>query len=375
MVSDFSSVVRQLRSAMSAVASSIDIGGPLLDNFEDLSLELFEVQFSHNSTYRAWCESLGRTPASVRHPNDIPSVPTSAFKEFDLSCLPVGSWTSVFHSSGTTLQKPSRHFHDANSLSVYEASLKPWFARHLLANSPAKGSELTLICLTPDAHAAPHSSLAYMMRSVAHEFFPERAAFVGRVDSGVWELDWEPLDSALHTAARLGQPICLVGTAFNFVHLLDHLDADQRSLTLPPGSRVMETGGYKGRSRVLAREALHEFISETLGVKRSMVVCEYGMSELSSQAYDGIAGSDSGANSVRRWFQFPPWCQARVVNPESGLEVDVDQTGVLQVLDLANVSSVACLRTEDIAIRRDWGFELMGRATQAEPRGCSLMTA
>ncbi len=375
MVSDFSSIVRQLRSAMSAVVSRTDTDGSLLENFENLALELFEAQFAHNVTYRAWCESLGRTPTSVRHLNHIPSVPTSAFKEFDLSCLPLDSRTTVFHSSGTTLQKRSRHFHDAISLTVYEASLRPWFARYLLPTHRDQASELRLISLTPDVQAAPHSSLAYMIKTVEQKFFPGRAVFAGRVESGNWELDWERLIPALDVAGRLAQPVCLAGTAFSFVHLLEHLDAEQRTLSLPPGSRVMETGGYKGRSRELARGELHPLICEKLGVMRSMVVCEYGMSELSSQAYDRIAGGDNGMDADRRCFHFPPWCFARVVNPESGLEVDVNQSGVLQILDLANVYSVACIRTEDIAIRRDLGFELVGRAMQAEPRGCSLMTA
>ena len=48
---------------------------------------------------------------------------------------------------------------------------------------------------------------------------------------------------------------------------------------------------------------------------------------------------------------------------------------VARVFDLANVFSVAAVQTEDLAIRRGGGFELIGRAQLAEPRGCSLMTA
>jgi len=43
------------------------------------------------------------------------------------------------------------------------------------------------------------------------------------------------------------------------------------------------------------------------------------------------------------------------------------------VCDLANVRSVMVIRTEDLAVRRGDGFELLGRAVLAEPRGCSLM--
>jgi hypothetical protein len=34
---------------------------------------------------------------------------------------------------------------------------------------------------------------------------------------------------------------------------------------------------------------------------------------------------------------------------------------------------VMAIQTEDLALRRGDGFELIGRAELAEPRGCSLM--
>ena len=48
---------------------------------------------------------------------------------------------------------------------------------------------------------------------------------------------------------------------------------------------------------------------------------------------------------------------------------------LIRIFDLANVFSVAAIQTEDLGVRRGDGFELIGRAQLAEPRGCSLMTA
>jgi hypothetical protein len=64
-----------------------------------------------------------------------------------------------------------------------------------------------------------------------------------------------------------------------------------------------------------------------------------------------------------------------VISPETGREVTDGETGLLQVFDLANVFSVQAIQTEDLAARRGVGFELIGRATAAEPRGCSLMNS
>jgi len=92
------------------------------------------------------------------------------------------------------------------------------------------------------------------------------------------------------------------------------------------------------------------------------------MSELSSQAYD-----TPSAARARGRFQFPPWVRVQVVSAETGDEVSDGQTGLIRVYDLANVYSVMAVQTEDVAVRRGSGFELVGRTTLAEPRGCSLM--
>jgi hypothetical protein len=156
------------------------------------------------------------------------------------------------------------------------------------------------------------------------------------------------------------------------VHLLDLMGERGLSFRLPAGSRVMETGGYKGRSRSLSKGELHQLITQRLGVPDSHIVCEYGMSELSSQAYDRAVGQEPAAP---RRFRFPPWARVRIVSPETGREVEEGETGIVQVYDLANVYSVMAIQTGDLGIRRGEGFELVGRAAQAEPRGCSLMTA
>jgi len=99
------------------------------------------------------------------------------------------------------------------------------------------------------------------------------------------------------------------------------------------------------------------------------------MSELSSQAYDTVVGQSSPAPHAPRRFRFSPWTRVQIVSPETGREVVEGETGLIRVFDLANVASVLAVQTEDLAIRRGDGFEFIGRATGAEPRGCSLMTA
>jgi len=196
--------------------------------------------------------------------------------------------------------------------------------------------------------------------------------FFGGVDTnGNWTICRNELEQALDGS----RPAALFGAAFHFVHLLDTPDAAALRINLPAGSRVLETGGYKGRSRSLTQEELHALIAKRLGVRRDHIVCEYGMSELSSQAYDTAIGLSRPTHHAPRRFRFPPWTRAQTISPETGREVADGEIGLIRVYDLANVASVLAVQTEDLAIRRGDGFEFVGRAAGAEPRGCSLTTA
>jgi hypothetical protein len=336
--------------------------------FNQLALDLFALQYQHNRAYQAICAGRRVAPGTVEHWTQIPAVPTSAFKELELSCIPASERTATFHSSGTTEQKPSRHFHRAESLAVYEASLWKSFARHVGAAGP-------MMFLTPGPKAAPHSSLIHMFETVRRKLALPETAFAGSLSpDGSWMLDFPEVIQQLQTVVDSAQRLTFLGTAFSFVHLLDYLAEKDLHFRLPSGSRIMETGGYKNRSRTMPKTQLHELITRKLGVPASQIICEYGMSELSSQAYTAPAPAAPILHSSFSILHFPRWSRVQIISPETGREVGEGQTGIIRVFDLANVFSVAAVQTEDLGIRRGDGFELIGRADKAEPRGCSLMT-
>ncbi len=351
-----------------------------ISNFPAMALELFALQFKHNAAYRKICEARKLTPSAVEHWTQVPTVPTSAFKELELTSLAPAERTAIFHSSGTTEQKPSRHFHNAESLAVYEASLWAWFARSADGPSASPGETRgravrAPIFLTPPPSLAPHSSLVHMVETVRQKLGAAETVFFGVVaDDGSWILDFDKLLNALNSSLITHHPPLVFGTAFSFVHLLDFLAEKNLKFALPKNSRVLETGGYKNRSRSLPKEELHALITERLGVPRANIICEYGMSELSSQAYS-IQNSKFKIQNSESQFHFPPWAKVQIISPETRNEVAEGETGLIRVFDLANVFSVAAIQTEDLGIRRGDGFELVGRARLAEPRGCSLMTA
>jgi hypothetical protein len=372
------------------------------DDFNSLALELFALQFQLNPAYRKICQVRKMTPETAEHWTQIPAVPAGAFKELELSCIPPDERTAVFHSSGTTEQNPSRHFHCRESLEIYECSLWSWFEQNVLtdlrfANDDLRDSEKSALraphsalFLTPPPEQVPHSSLVHMFETVRRKLggagvLASRSGFLGQIDpGGAWTLDFDAVLATLNSAPVTRHPSLLLGTAFSFVQLADFLAEKNLRFNLPAGSRVMETGGYKNRSRSMPKAELHMLITERLGVPPENIICEYGMSELSSQAYTVTSdkwqvtrnrGTSCHLSSVTCHFQFPRWARVQIISPETGREVADGDTGLIRVFDLANVFSVMAIQTEDLGIRRGDGFELIGRAQLAEPRGCSLMTA
>ncbi len=338
------------------------------DDFDAQARRLFALQFACNEPYRVYCEARGRTPMTTEDWRAIPCIPAAAFKELDLTSLPMEKRTAVFLSSGTTERERSRHFHSQESLELYAASLWRWFSAGFLEYAPQHEGRSALLALTPAPQTAPNSSLVYMFETVRREMGASAFSFAGLVDmGGNWLVDVEKAKAALAESVERRAPLLVLGTAFGFVHLMDHLAERGIRFRLPTGSRVLETGGYKGRSRSIPRHELHALIAQGLGLPLDRIVCEYGMAELSSQAYALAFGQEPFL------FRFPPWARALLVSPETGREVAVGETGLIRVFDLANVFSVMAIQTEDLGRRHEHGFELLGRAVEAEPRGCSLM--
>ena len=175
-------------------------------------------------------------------------------------------------------------------------------------------------------------------------------------------IDFTALRQTLAGQIKAGHPIGIAGTAFSFVHLIDAW-ADLAPLRLPRGSWLLETGGFKGRSREVSKPELYAQLARTFSLRDVDIYNEYGMSELSSQAY---------THGTEGLHELPPWARVRVCDPATSREVSIGQRGLVRWYDLANVDSVMALQTLDLAERTQSGFRLIGRLPRTEPRGCSL---
>jgi hypothetical protein len=329
--------------------------------FEELALRLFAFQFEHCAPYRRFCEGRGRPPERVRRSDQIPAVPTGAFKELALTSFPPERALHRFRTSGTSAG--ARGVLHLDTLALYEASLLPAFRRHVLPELQG-GARARIAVLAAPPDEAPDSSLSHMFGVVLRELGDAGSACYLRGG----ELAVDELLAALDAACATATPVALCGTAFAFVHLLDALAGRGRALRLPAGSRAMETGGFKGRSREHPQSELYAAIELRLGIAAARIVNQYGMTELGSQFYDSVL-REPGA--PRRKLA-PPWTRVRLVEPLRGEPLPEGHTGAIVVQDLANTGSVFTLQTADLGVARGDGFELLGREPGAEERGCSI---
>lgn len=306
-----------------------------------LAPELFRFQYGQNAIYRAYVDALKVNPAAVQRLEQVPFLPIRFFKTHPVVC---GEFEpeAVFESSGTTQTQNSRHL--VKDTGIYTRSFTDAFRRFY---GPVE--DFVVLGLLPSYLERQHSSLVFMVKEmIARSRHPE---------SGFYLYDHDKLAGTLLALEARRQPVLLIGVTFA---LLDFAEAFRLGLD---HTIVMETGGMKGRREEWTREELHAFLMERLGVPA--IHAEYGMTELLSQAYSKGRGR----------FHCPPWMKVLLRDENDPFDLTAS-SGVINVVDLANIHSCAFIATDDIGrLQADGSFEVLGRLDHSALRGCSLMVS
>lgn len=329
--------------------------------FQSLALKIYSYQVRHNKIYRQVCELSGAAgPGDIRDWKHIPAMPAQAFKEFSLTSFSTSRKKRVFRTSGTTENARGEHAFD--TLKLYDAAIVPSFRQYVLPDD----RKLQYCFLIQSSSEAPDLSLSYMMAVVNKKFANNKGHFYVGKDHANFGL-------LVRDMRYAKMPVLLLATAFSLKAFIDYLKNENIWINLPEGSRLMETGGFKGRTTSIAKEDLYSLCAERLGIQRTHCVSEYGMTELSSQAYDTTLLNWHLKRRVGSYKKGPAWMRTLVIDPRTGREVAPGKKGVLRHFDLANRGSVLAIQTEDIGVQVNDGFEVLSRAKRADLRGCSLV--
>ena len=342
----------ELYSRIAALIDRLAHGERDDDARNALLLELATYQIAHVPAYQRFVaqRTRGRPPANLEL---VPALPTDAFRFARISSRPEQEDVRCFRSSGTTHEE--RSVHAFQDLTLYDRAARAAARYALFPDVEA----LDLVVLAPNAHELPDSSLSYMLARFG--------AWFGRSVRQVWPVSAPALRDALCAAER---PCALLGTSFAFVHALDALAGER--LPLPERSRIMQTGGFKGRSREVAPQTLRASLADAFQVDERLIVAEYGMTELSSQLYEQTLRATFDGEPRERALWAPGWVRVSVVDPETLAPLPAGSEGLVRIDDLANLDSVAFIQTADLGVLSEHGLSLRGRASAAVARGCSI---
>lgn len=309
--------------------------------FEAISLEVFKYQVQHCQVYGRFVANLGINLDLVKDHKNIPYLPIEFFKSQKIYCGTALA-DEIFSSSGTSGMAQSQHL--VKDISVYIESYRKAFQLFY-----GDISKYAILALLPSYQEREGSSLIYMVND-----------FIGlsnQLKSGYFLYNHQSLADTLTELKEGKIPTLLIGVTYA---LLDFVESHSIEF---PELIVMETGGMKGKRKEILRTELHQILCEGFGVP--VIHSEYGMTELLSQAYSKGGGI----------FHCPPWMKVITRDTNDPLSLLAhEQTGGINIIDLANINSCSFLATQDLGRTfHDGSFEILGRYDNSDIRGCNLL--
>lgn len=306
-------------------------------NFNKKVLDLFQFQAFNNPVYHAYIQHLGFDVSKINSIEAIPFLPISFFKTHRV-ILKNQKEEITFLSSGTGNMQRSKHL--VSDVSIYKKSFDKGFEHFY-----GKSEGYCIQALLPSYLENGNSSLIYMINSFIESSKHKLSAYVSE-------------EQLINNIQKLrDQKVLLIGVSYALLDL-----AEKHKLNLE-NYTIMETGGMKGRRKEWTRNELHQVYKDSFNVEN--IHSEYGMTELLSQAY-------SKGNGI---FNTPPWMKimTRPLTEPFSIQ-QIGKTGVIKIIDLANINSCAFIETSDLGkINKDGSFEIIGRVDFEDVRGCNLM--
>jgi acyl-CoA synthetase (AMP-forming)/AMP-acid ligase II len=347
-----------LHARARAMMDAFEGGRGMPEPFDSLASDIARFQAAHVPGYARLCAARGVEPRAVTRASEAPAVPADAFKLARVFAFEECEAAVMFRTSGTT--GAPRGVHRMRTAASYDAAALSFGAAMFTRGLPVP--RLPVVVIGPSEVEAPDSSLAHMCALFARALGDGEPAFFVREGA----LQVEAMRARLASLPR-GVPALVLATSFGLVHWLDAIGS--RPVPLPPRSRVMQTGGTKGRSREVSAAELRRAVAQSFAVDERAVVGEYGMTELSSQFWEATLVDPAARLGL---YSEPPWARVVPVDPETLAPLPEGAVGIARIEDLANVDSAFAVLTQDRVRRCGDRFELVGRAPGAPPRGCSI---
>jgi len=317
------------------------------EQFEQLALDVFEFQYNQNDIYKAYCNAIGKTPIHVDSFLKIPFLPIQFFKTKVITSGKFEAAT-IFESSRTTGSISSKHY--IKDLNLYEESFIKCFDMFY-----GDIKKYCILGLLPSYLERSNASLVYMVDHLIKKS--------EHPNSGFYLNEYDKLAEVIKINEVNNQQTLLIGVSYALLAF-----AEKHPMKLS-NTIVMETGGMKGRREEITKEAMHTILKQQFEI--SEIHSEYGMTELLSQAYS----KNRGIFTCPTWMKIlirPEDNPLEIINPDFADNTFI--TGVVNIIDLANLHSCSFIATDDVGkVYKNGDFEILGRLENSDIRGCGLM--
>jgi hypothetical protein len=340
--------------------------------FERLALEIFAFQYANNPVYRQFCDGKRITPSTVARWRDVPAFPTEAFKGNLVASFPLEEAVMGQITSGSTSEARGKVFRDELGRELVLAANRA-MTGHWLFPDFASDARCRLLILAPSPKMAPSMGMAIGMEETRLHFGTKDSRFL----LGLTGIDVPGLVRGLEEAEDSGVPVALIGSTSAFVYFFGAASKRKLSFRLPPGSRLCDGGGYRGRFGEMTRDHYYEMAADIFGVPENHCVNTLGMAESATNYFDdvlrrSVTEPQAAASAGRRKVP-PPWTRITAVSIEDLSPLPPGEVGLLRHYDLANLPTVLGLQTDNLGVTLEGGgFEIIGRAKVADGKVAPL---
>lgn len=337
-------------------------------------LEVTQFHYDHCEPYRKLCRARNVVPADVSRIEDLPYLPTSFFKRQLLVSVPDEKVVREVRSSATTSGTSSRMGLDRET----SRRQTKCFTKTIV-DRIGNDRRRFIVLDEPDTieRSAVVSARSSTIKSLL--FMASSADAVLMADGSDLRLDTDRFHALLEEVCRAGEPVILFGFTFVlYTFVVRPMLAENRHYELPEGSQVIHIGGWKKlEADKVTPQRLIDECCRVFGVEGKDVVDIYGFTEQAGLIYPSC---QSGTRHC------PIWAELVVRDPVTLEPLPSGREGLLQFLTPIQTSYPGhSVLTEDVGIvegvddcpcgRKGTTFKLIGRAPDAEVRGCGDIMA
>jgi len=322
--------------------------------FVELALREFELQYHTIEPYREYCKNKGVSPKSATAWEQIPAIPSLAFKEFVLTSFPVEKAEHAYFTSGTTdYKKKGKIYRDKGAVRLVTEANGLLTRLYLFPDV----EKMKILLMVPSPKMAPGMGMSVGLEQVRLKFgTPDTAYLLSPLG-----LDVKTLLGSLKQSEDSGRPIALVGATSGFVYFFNACEKENIRFKLPKGSRICDGGGYMDQFGDCSKEKYFEKCYEIMGVDERFCINVLGMGETSTNYFDNVLRNHLSGVKKTRCKEVPPWTRTIIVDTKDFKRVPMGEIGLLRHYDLTNRAMVFAVQTDNIGFETEDGFEIIGR--------------